>query len=67
MICKARNKAINVCDGFSLITFETKNKAKDQTAKVKRLKALTQKQLLQRLSIGLAQANASYNFETLLN
>ena len=46
---------------------EAKNKAKNQTAKGKRLKILTPKQLLQRLPIALAQVKAGNNSEILLN
>ena len=38
MLHKARNKAIKLYDDYSSIVFESKNKAKNQTAKGKKLK-----------------------------
>ena len=46
---------------------EANNKAKNQTTKGKGLKILTPKQLLQILSIPLAQVKAGNNSENLLN
>ena len=46
---------------------EAKNKMASQTTKVKKLKILTRKPLLQRLPIALAQVKEGINSESLLN
>ena len=60
---KARNEAIKFYDDYSLIMSEAKIKAAKGTG----LKILTPKQMLQRLSIALAQIKAGNNSENLLN
>ena len=64
---KARNEVIKFYDDHSFMASETKNKAKNQTAKGKWLKLLTPSQLLQRLPIALTQVKAGNNSENLLN
>ena len=64
MLYKARNKAIKFYD-YSLIMSKVKTKAK--ATKRTGLKILTPKQMLQRLSIVLAQVTAENNSESLLN
>ena len=54
MLYKARNKAIKFFDDYSLMASEAKNKA----TKGKARKILTPKQMLQRLSIALAQVKS---------
>ena len=66
MLYKARNKAIKFFDDYFLIVFERKNKERNNTSG-KELKILTPKQMLQRLSISLAQVKAGNNSENLLN
>ena len=66
MLYKARNKAIKFFDDYSLMVSEVKNKAKNNTSG-KRLKILTQKQMLQRFPIALAQVQAGNNSQNLLN
>ena len=63
MLYKARNKAIKLYDDYSLMMSEAKTKATKGTG----LKMLTPKQILQRLSIALAQVKAGNNSESLLN
>ena len=63
MLYRARNEAIKVYDGYSLMISEAKNKATKGTG----LKMLTPKQILQRFPIALAQANAGNNSENSLN
>ena len=63
MLYKARNEAIKFYDDYSSMMSESKYKA----TKGKGLKILTSKQMLQRLSIALAQVKAGYNSESLLN
>ena len=63
MLYKARNEAIKFYDDYSSMMSESKYKA----TKGKGLKILTPKQMLQRLSIALAQVKAGYNSESLLN
>ena len=46
MLHKARNEAIKFYSDYSLIAFEAKNKAKNQTTKDTVHKILTPKQLL---------------------
>ena len=60
---KARNDAIKFYDCYSLIMSEAKIKA----TKGAGLKIFTPKQMLQRLSIALAQVKAGNNSESLLN
>ena len=62
MLYKARNKAIKFYD-YSLLMPEGKTKATKGTG----LKTLTDKQMLQRLPIALAQVKAGNNSERLLN
>ena len=63
MLYKARKEAIKFYDDYSLMASEAKNKATKGTG----LKILTPKQMLQRLSIALAQVKAGNNSENLLN
>ena len=60
---RGRNEAIKFYDDYSLMISEAKNKATKGTG----LKMLTPKQMLQRLSIALAQAKAGNNSENSLN
>ena len=57
MLYKARNKVIKFFDDYSSIVSETKLKPINGT----RLKILTPKQMLQRLSTALAQVKAGNN------
>ena len=66
MLYKARNEAIKFYDDYSLMMSEAKSKAKQKT-KGTGLKILTPNQMLQRLSIALAQVKAGNNSENLLN
>ena len=66
MLYNARNEAIKFFDDYSSMVPEAKNKAKNK-ASGKGLKTLTPKQMLQRLSIALAQVKAGNNSENLLN
>ena len=61
MLYKARKKAINFFDDYSLVMSEAKNKIAKGTG----LKILTPKQMLQRLTIALAQVKAGNNSESL--
>ena len=63
MLSKPRNEAIKFYYDYSLMKSEAKNKATNGTG----LKILTPKQMLQRLSIALAQVKAGTNSESLLN
>ena len=63
MLYKARSKAITFYGDYSLMMSEAKTKATKGTG----LKMLTPKQILQRLSIALAQVKAGNNSESLLN
>ena len=65
MLYKARNKAIKFYDDYSLMMSEAKSKAK--ATKGTGRKILTHKQMLQRLSIALAQVKAGNNSESLSN
>ena len=67
MFYKVRNEAIKFYDDYSLMTSETKSKAKQNKTKGKGLKILTPKQMLQRLPIFLAQVKAGNNSQNLLN
>ena len=62
MLYKARNKAAKFYDYYSSIMSEAKLKVTKET----RLKILTHKQMLQRLTIALAQVKAVDNSENLL-
>ena len=68
MLYKARNDAIKFYDDYSLMMSEAKTKAKwNDTTKGTGLKIFTQKQMLQRLPIALAQVEAGNNSENLFN
>ena len=61
MLYKARNEAIKFYDDYSSVMSEAKYRA------TKGKGELTQKQMLQRLPISLAQVKAGNNSESLLN
>ena len=63
MLYKARNEASKFYDDYSLMMSEATLKTTKRAA----LKILTSKQMLQRLSIALAQVKAGNNSENLLN
>ena len=63
MLYKVRNEAFKFYDDYSLMISEAKNKV----TKGAGLKILTLKQMLQRLTIALAQVKAGNNSENLLN
>ena len=63
MLYKGRNEAIKFYDDYSSIKSEAKIRATKGTG----LKILTPKQMLQRLTIALAQVKARNNSESLLN
>ena len=63
MLYEPRNEAIKFYDDYSLMVTETKTKATKGTG----LKILTPNQMIQRLSISLAQVKAGNNSESLLN
>ena len=63
MLYKTRNEAVKFYDNYSLMMSEAKTKA----TKIKGLKILTPKQMLQRLPIAYAQVKAGNNSESLLN
>ena len=63
MLYKAKNEAIKFYDDYSSMMSEAKTKA----TKGAGLKILTPKQMLQRLSIALAQVKADNNSQNLLN
>ena len=63
MLYKARNEAIKFYDDYSSVMSEAKYRATKGTV----LKALTPKQMLQRLPIALAQVKAGNNSESLSN
>ena len=67
MLYKVRNEAIKFYDDYSLMMSEAKSKAKQNETKETGLKILTPKEMLQRLSIALAQVKAGTNSENLLN
>ena len=67
MLYKARKEAIKFYDDYFSMMSEAKYKAKKDETKGKGLKILTPKQMLQRLSIALAQVKAGNNSENLLN
>ena len=64
MLYQTRKEAIKFYNDYSLKASEAKNKAKNEG---KGLKILTPKQLVQRLSIALAQVKVGNNSENLLN
>ena len=66
MLYKVKNEVIKFYDDYSLMTSEAKNNAMNKTSG-KRLKIWTPKQVLQRLSIALAQLKTGNNSESLLN
>ena len=63
MLYKAKKEAIKCCDDYSSMASAAKNKAIKETG----LKILTPKQMLERLSIALAQVKAGNISENLLN
>ena len=63
MLYKARNEAIKFYDDYSLMMSEAKQNETKRTG----LKILLPKQMLQRLSIALAQVKAANSSENLLN
>ena len=63
MLYKARKEVVNFFDDYSSMASEAKTKATTGTG----LKILTPKQMLQRLTIALAQVQAGNNSEILLN
>ena len=65
MLYKARKEAINFYDDYSLMMSEAKTKAK--ATKGTGIKILTAKQMLQRLSIALAQVKSGNSSKSLLN
>ena len=69
MLFNRRNDAVNFIEGYGSMILEAKKRAaKEQTEQDETgLKILTLKQLLQRLSISLAQVKAGNNSESLLN
>ena len=68
MLYKARNEAMKLYDDYSSIISDNKNQAiKETKQRGTGLKILTPKQMLQRLSIALAQVKAGNNSESLLN
>ena len=62
-----RNDAIKFIQGYSSMILEAKKKAEEEPTTGEGLKILTPKQMLQRLSIALAQVKAGNNSESLLN
>ena len=67
MLYKARNEAIKFYDDYSLMMSEAKSKAQKNDTKGTGIKILIPKQMLQILSIALAQVKAGNNSENLLN
>ena len=63
MLYKARNNVIKLFDGHFSMLSEAKHEATKRTG----FKKLTLKQMLQRLSIALAQVKQGNNSENLLN
>ena len=63
MLYKARNEVINFSHDYFSVVSEAKTKATKRTGP----EILTPKQMLQRLSIALAQVKAGNNSESLLN
>ena len=67
MTYKARKEAVKFYDDYSLMMSEAKSNSKQNETKRTGLKILTPKQVLQRLSIALAQVKAGNNSENFLN
>ena len=69
MLFNGRNAAINFIEGYSSMILESKKRAAEEIKEQDgtELKILTPKQMLQRLSIALAQVKAGNNSENLLN
>ena len=65
ILYKARNEAIKFYDDYSLMMSQAKTKAKATEGTGRKI--LTPKQMLQRLSIALAQVKAVTNSASLLN
>ena len=63
MLYKARNEVINFSHDYSSVVSEAKTKATKRTGP----EILTPKQMLQRLSIALAQVKSGNNSESLLS
>ena len=63
----SRQKIIDLFNNYSKIKSESIYRSKHDETKGKRLKILTPKQMLQRLSIALAQVKAGNNSKCLLN
>ena len=63
----SRQKVIDLFHNYSKIKSESIYRSKHDETKGKRLKILTPKQMLQRLSIALAQVKAGNNSKCLLN
>ena len=63
----SRQKVINLLNDNAKFRSEAIYKSKQNETKRKGLKVLTQKQMLQRLPIALAQAKAGNRWESLLN
>ena len=63
----SRHKIIDLFNNYSKIKSESIYRSKHSETKGKGLKALTPKQMLQRLPITLAQVKAGNNSENLLN
>ena len=67
MLYKARNEVIKFYDDCLLMMSEAKTKAKQNETKGTGLKTLTPKQMIQKLTIALAQVKTGNNSENLLN
>ena len=69
MLFNWRNDAINFIEGSSSLILEAKGKSSEELKEQEGtgLKILTPKQMLQRLSIALAQVKAGNNCENLLS
>ena len=65
--CNSREEVINLFRDFTEMLSDANYSAKQNETKGTRLKILTPKQMLQRLSIALAQVKAGNDSETLLN
>ena len=65
--CTSRQEVINFFRDYGKIVLDAAYKSKQNETKGKGLKILTPKQILQRLSIALAQVKAGNNSESLLN
>ena len=62
-----RNDAIKFVNDYDSMILEAKRKAAEKLTKIKGLKMLTPKQMLQRIPITLAQVNAGNTSKNLLN